>query len=337
MRIGALAAAVVGVVVSALPVRAEGTSPERPQVRLAVGGKSAVFYLPLSVTERLGYFKDAGLAVEIADVSGGARALEAVVAGSAEVAVGTFDHTIQMQAKHQPVVAVVQFGRYPGFVLAMMAGKAARYAGPRDLKGMQIGVTAPGSSTQFMAAYLMVRNGLKADDASFVGTGVTASAVAAARRAEIDAIVSSDPMITLMQSENLIRIVADTRTAEGTLSVYGGPYPGGVVYATPAFIAANPRTVQALVDAFVRGLRWIAAHQAADVAALMPGDYALGNPALYERALAASKPMYSPNGRFVPGAAEAAYRVLKEFDPAVARAAIELSQTYTSDFVARAN
>ena len=87
--------------------------PEMPKLRLVVGGKSAIFYLPLSVTERLGYFKEAGLELEIADVQSGARALQSLVGGSAEMGVGTFDHTIQMQAKGQPVVAVAQYGRYP--------------------------------------------------------------------------------------------------------------------------------------------------------------------------------------------------------------------------------
>src|SRR4030088_2050077 len=73
-----------------------------PKVRLAGGGKSAIFYPPLSVTERLGYFKDAGLDVEIADVQSGARALQSLIGGSAEIGIGTFDHTIQMQAKSQP-------------------------------------------------------------------------------------------------------------------------------------------------------------------------------------------------------------------------------------------
>ena len=73
--------------------------PEMPKVRLAVGGKSTIFYLPLSITERLGYFRDAGLDVEIADVQSGARALQSLVGGSAEIGVGTFDHTIQMRPR----------------------------------------------------------------------------------------------------------------------------------------------------------------------------------------------------------------------------------------------
>jgi NitT/TauT family transport system substrate-binding protein len=306
------------------------------KVRLAVGGKSAVFYLPLSVTERLGYFKDAGLDVEISDVASGARALQSIVGGSAEIGIGTFDHAIQMQAKNQPVVALLQYGRYPGFVLAMMAGKADLYKSPKDLKGLKIGVTSPGSSTHFMAAYMMVRSGLKADDASFVGTGTTSTAVAAAKRAEIDAIVSSDPMMTMMESEKLVTVVADTRTADGTKAVYGGPYPGGVIYAAPATIEKNPQAVQKVVDAFVRGLRWIASHSAEDIAKLMPEEYALGNLPIYIKALSISKAMYSPDGHFEPGAVGTAYAVLKQFDPAVAGATFDLSKTYNDSFVKKA-
>jgi hypothetical protein len=125
--------------------------PAETKVRLVVGGKSAIFYLPLAVTERLGYFKERGIDAEIADVQSGARALQSLIGGSADVGVGTFDHTIQMQAKGQPVVAVLQYGLYPGFVLGTIASKAITYAGPQSLKGLKIGVTSPGSSTHFMA------------------------------------------------------------------------------------------------------------------------------------------------------------------------------------------
>ncbi len=316
---------------------AQESKPETPNIRIAVGGKSALFYLPLSVTERLGYFKNAGLNAEIDDVLSGGRTLQSIVGGSAEIGIGTFDHAIQMQAKDQQVVAIAQIGRYPGFVLGVITAKASRYHGPKDLKGMKIGVTSLGSSTQFMAAYMMVRSGLNPDtDAAFITTGTTSTAVAAAQRAEIDAIVTSDPMASLMTSEKLIKVVADTRTPEGTQAVYGGPYPGGVVYATRDFIEKNPRTTQAVVTSFVRGLQWIATHSAEDIANLMPPEYALGDRPVYIQAIAASKAMYSPDGRIVPGAAEAAYAVLKQFNPPVAAAKIDLSKTYTEAFVEKA-
>jgi NitT/TauT family transport system substrate-binding protein len=334
MRLRLVAAGVVlALLATALPAGAQ-EKPELSKVRLAVGGKPAVFYLPLTVVERLGYFRDAGLEVEISDFPGGARALQALIGGSADVVTGSFDHTIQMQAKNQPVVGLVQLGRFPGFVLGVLAGKP--YRDPKDLKGMKIGITAPGSSTHFMVQYLMVRNGLKGDDASFVGVGASASAVAAVRRGEIDAIVNVDPVIGLLESQNLIRVVADTRTEAGTRQIFGGIYPAATLYAAPAFIDKNPRTVQALANAFVRGLKWMASHSADEIAAIMPEEYALGDKALYAQSIKNSLPMYSPDGRFSREGAETAYKVLKEFDADVRAARIDVAATYNGAFVEKA-
>jgi NitT/TauT family transport system substrate-binding protein len=310
--------------------------PELAKVRLAVGGQAALYYLPLVVTQRLGLFRETGVEVDISDFAGGSRALQALVGGSADVVTGAFDHTIQMQAKNQSVVALVELGQFPGFVLALLNAKAAAYRSPADLKGMKIGVTAPGSSTHFMALQLMAKSGLKPDDASFLGVGATTTAVAAVKRGEIDAIVNTDPAVALLQREGLIKIVADTRTRDGTREVYGGIYPAAVMYASPAFIDKNPHTVQALVNAFVRGLAFMRSHSPEEVAAVLPEEYALGDKPLYVQAIKNSLPMFSPDGRFAREGAETAYSVLKAFDPDVRNAKIDLAATYTDRFVEKA-
>ena len=309
------------------------TASAQTKVRLAVGGQTALFYLPLTVTDRLGYFKDEGLDVTISDLAGGARALQALMGGSADVVTGSFDHTIQMHAKSQPLTALVQLGRFPGFVLALVGPKAASWRGPADLKGMKIGVTAPGSSTHFMVLHMMAQAGLKPDDASYVSVGAGQTAIAAARRGEIDALVSVDPVINLLDNEKAIRIVADTRTVEGTRQVYGGLYPAAALYLSPAYAQKNPATVQSLANAFVRGLKWIAGHSAEDIARVMPPEHALGNMDLFVRSIRSSIPMYSPDGRFSREGAETALKVLREFDPAVRSANIDLAATYTEAFV----
>ena len=196
---------------------------------------------------------------------------------------------------------------------------------------MKIGVTAPGSSTHFMVLHMMAQAGLKPDDASFVGVGAGPTAVAAAKRGEIDALVSVDPVINLLQSENAIRqIVADTRTMEGTQAVYGGPYPAAVLYLSPAYAQSNPKTVQALTNAFVRGLKWIASHPAEDIAKAMPaGIRARQHGPIFIRSIRSSIPMYSPDGRFSPGSAETALKVLREFDDGVRAAPISTSRRPT--------
>src|SRR4029079_210672 len=105
--------------------------------------------------------------------------------------------------------------RFPGFALALRKEKAANYSGPKDLKGLKIGVTAPGSSTHFMVLYMMTQAGLKPDDASFIGTGSGNPVGAAVRRGEFDAISNADPMINILDRDGAVKIVADTRTLEG--------------------------------------------------------------------------------------------------------------------------
>jgi NitT/TauT family transport system substrate-binding protein len=312
----------------------EATAQTR--VRLAVGGKPAMFYLPLTVVERLGYFKDAGLDVEISDFPGGARALQALMGGSADVVAGAFDHTIQMQAKGQRIVAVVELGQFPGFVLGVLKSKASGYRSPADLKGMKIGITAPGSSTHFMVKYLMAQAGLKEDDASFIGIGAGPGAVAAVERGEIDALVNVDPVMSLLESKDAIKVVADTRTLDGTRKVFGGAYPAAVMYVTPAYMQANAATMQALTNAFVRGLRWIQTHSPEEIANVMPPEFALGDRANYIRSIRNSMPMFSPDGKLGGEGPEVALKVLSRFDPEVAKAKVDLAATYTDSFVDKA-
>src|SRR5215470_13816749 len=131
-------------------VWAQESKPETPSIRVTVGGKSFLQYAPLTIAERLGYFRGAGLMPEIIDLPGGSKALEALIGGSADITAGAFDHLIQMQAKNQEIVGVVLFGRHPSFALLVRTEKASAYRDPKDLRGMRIGVTALGSQTQFM-------------------------------------------------------------------------------------------------------------------------------------------------------------------------------------------
>jgi NitT/TauT family transport system substrate-binding protein len=324
-------------VLSLFAVPAAHAQLERTDVHIAVGGKSALYYLPLVLTERLNYFKDEGLNVRISDFPGGTRSLEAVVGGSADVVAGAYEHTINMQSRRQNFQAFVLAGAAPQITVAISSKLADRYKSPKDLKGLKIGVTAPGSSTHFMVLYMMTQAGLKPDDASFIGTGSGNTVVAAVKRGEVDAISNADPMINILDRDGAVKIVADTRTLEGTKAVYGGPYPAAVLYASTAYIEKNPNTVQALVSAFVRGLKWVQSHSPEEIAKVMPEEYALGDKAIFIQSIKTNMPAYSPDGRFTREAAETAYKVLKAFDPNVQGATIDLAKTYMDKFVDKAN
>jgi NitT/TauT family transport system substrate-binding protein len=315
---------------------ARAADVEKPNLKLSVGGKALLYYLPLTVTERLGYFKDAGLDVEISDFAGGSQSLQAQIGGSVDITTGSYEHTIQMQAQGKPLVAVVDLGRYPGIALGIAKSRVVEYKSFKDLKGMKIGVTAPGSSTNFMVSYLMIKAGLKPDDASFIGVGGGASAVAAMRHGQLDAISNTDPVMSELETAGDVQIIADSRTADGSNQVYGGASPAAVLYMRPEFLRANPKTVQALTDAFVRGLHWIQSHSPEQIADLMPPEYQGGNKTLYTTAIKKSLAIYSPDGKFDPAACANTLKVLQVFDDKVKAASIDLSKTYDETFVDQA-
>ena len=125
---------------------------EKPSVQLAVGGKSLIAYLPLTIAERRGYFKKEGLNVEISDFAGGAKALQAVVGGSADIACGAYEHTLFMANKGIALKAIALQANSFGLVVGVGKEKAASYKSLTDLKGLKFGVTAPGSASAAQTA-----------------------------------------------------------------------------------------------------------------------------------------------------------------------------------------
>jgi NitT/TauT family transport system substrate-binding protein len=315
---------------------AHGQSIERKQITLGVGGKTALYYLPLTICERLGYFKEQGLDVTINDFRGGAQSLQALVGGSVDVVTGAYEHTIRMQAKGQDIRAVIELGRFPGIVVGLRKDRAESYKSAADLKGAKIGVSAPGSSTNFFVMYLMSKAGLKPTDASYIGVGIGASALAAMKKGEIDALSNLDPIITKLEQDGDIKVIADSRTEEGTRAIFGGSNPAAVLYLKHDFAEKNPNTVQALVNAFYKTLKWLEQATPEQIAAAVPQEYFLGDKALYVTALKANKQAYSLSGLIPATGMQSAVDMLLAFDEELKGAKIEISRTFEDRFVRKA-
>src|SRR6187402_3687482 len=216
----------------ALPSLRAQPKLEKTKIALSVGGKAAFYYLPLTISEQLGYFKAEGLDIEISDFAGGARALQAVVGGSADVCSGAYEHTINLQSKNQFFQAFVLQGRAPQIAVGVSTKNMPNYKTVADLKGKKIGVSAPGSSTNMMANLVLSRAGLKPGDVSFIGVGTAAGALTALRSGQIDAMSNTDPVMTMLEQKGDVRIISDTRTLKGTMEVFGGVMPAACFYAS---------------------------------------------------------------------------------------------------------
>ena len=331
----AASAAVVGFI--ALPAQLRAQPVEKPKLTLAVGGKNLLYYLPLTIAESMGYFKAEGLDVTIADFAGGSRALQAVIGGSADVVSGAFEHTLNMQVKGQRLRAFALQGRAPQIVLGVNTKTMPNFKNLAELKGKKLGVTAPGSSTNVLANFVLAKAGLKPGEVAIVGVGAGSGAVAAMRSGLIDAISNLDPVITLLLRSGDLKVVTDTRVVAEADKIFAGPMPAGCLYAPQSFIDKNPATVQALANAIVRADKWIQAAGAGDIIKAVPESYLLGDRAVYVDAFLAAKGALSVDGVFPEAGAETARRALASIDPEIAAAKIDLGALFTNDFVNRAN
>ena len=307
------------------------------KVTIAVGGGACLCYLPTVLARQLGEFEKAGLDTELVDLKGGSDALKAVIGGSADVVSGYFDHCVNLAAKKQELQAFVVYDRYPGLVLVVSPKHTAEITSIKDLAGKKVGVSAPGSSTDFFLKYLLKKEGLDPTSAAVIGVGLGATAVAAMEQGQIDAAVMLDPSVTVLQGSHAdLRILSDTRSQKDTLAVFGGEYPGGALYSTAAWVNAHGKEVQALTNAIMNTLKWIHAHSAEDIMAKMPPELVGKDKELYLAALKNTIPMYSETGAMDPKGAAAVLAVFSESSPEVAKANVDVGKTYTNKYVEEA-
>ncbi|WP_298380609.1 ABC transporter substrate-binding protein [uncultured Bradyrhizobium sp.] len=311
-----------------------GLAAAQSKITIAVGGGACLCYLPTVLAKQLGEYDKAGLAVELVDLKGGSDALKAVLGGSADVVSGYFDHCVNLAAKKQELQAFVVYDRYPGLVLVVSPKHTGEINSVKDLAGKKVGVSAPGSSTDFFLKYMLKKNGLDPQGTAVIGVGLGATAVAAMEQGQIDAAVMLDPAVTVLQgSHSDLKILSDTRTQHDTLAVFGGEYPGGALYSTAAWVNGHEKEVQALTNAIMATLAWIHSHTAEDIMAKMPDEIVGKDRAQYLAALKNTIPMYSETGKMDPKGAEAVLAVFSEGSPEVAKAGIDVTKTYTNKFV----
>jgi NitT/TauT family transport system substrate-binding protein len=302
---------------------------------MAVGGQTQFIYLPLTLADRLGYFKDEGLTVNISDLRGGSEALAAMMGGSVDMVTGFYEHTIRARAQGKRLVMVALFDRYPGLVLMVGKRHFDQVHSIRDLVGKPVGVTAPGSSTDQLVKYVLRQNDLDPQSIPVV-TGGISTMLAALEQDHVWAGVTVDPLASRLDRDGIARALYDTRTEKGTTDIFGGPWPAGGFYTTVEFIQQHPRTLQAIVKAGVRALQYLKQHSAEEVAAAMPESFWGGDRDQYIQSLRANLGMYSPDGVMPSDGPPNVLKTLSLVDEKVAATKLDLSETYDNSFVEKA-
>src|SRR5258708_25239430 len=229
--------------------------------------------------------------------------------------------------------SIVIYDKLPGLVLMVSPAETAKIKTVADLVDKHVGVSAPGSSTDFYLKYLLRKNGIDPNKVAVVGIGNGATSVAAMEQNQVQAAVMVEPAVTQMTSRHADqRILSDTRTVKDTIAVFGGDYPAGSFYALTTWVKAHPGESDKLAEAMVRTLQWIHSHSAEEIMAKMPKEFTASDPAIYLASLKSMIPTFSDNGLMDPKGADAVLAVFSEFVPEIKNAKIDAHTPYTADF-----
>ncbi len=284
------------------------------------------------LAQKLGYFDEEGLNVSLLSEPAGVEAADEMLAGAVQGVIGFYDHTIDLQALGKYTESVIQLSRVPGEV-ELVSTTHPEIRSVVDLKGKRVGVTGLGSSTDFLTEYLLLKAGMKLGDVTPVPVGAGDTLIAAMQHDQIQAAMTTEPTVSRLLKTGEARVLIDMRDVAGTTAALGGIYPAACLYMETAWVNTHKETVQKLANAFVRTMHYIHTHSAAEIAALMPAGFFVDDRAMYVEALAHGKAMFTEDGRMPVGGPENVLAVLSKIKSRVHDRPIDLSGTYTTEFV----
>ena len=313
---------------------AAGNTPMVTVTLAAVNYPQQQTYLSLVLAEQLGYFTKQGLNVKVTTTASGNQAWLDTLSHTVEGAVGFYDHTQDLNAKGTLAESVINLNQAPGMVELVRTNEENTITTPAAESGKVIGVTGLGSSTEFLAEYLAVHNGVPLSDLHPVNVGAGAPFVKAMQNNTIDVGLTTEPMISAILAQKAGKIIVDMRSLSGTEAALGGPYPGTSLSFETSWINSNKTTVQKMVNALVEALHYIQTHSAAQITSVLaPADLGTETKTQYEESLANEIGMYNPTGLMPTDGPQSVNRVLNTFDTNVQGKTVNLSQTYTNAFV----
>jgi NitT/TauT family transport system substrate-binding protein len=321
---------------AAVPMRAAAQAALQP-VSVVVGGVTEIGYICYTLADRLNYFRDEGLVVNTTDVAGGAKTAEALVGGSADIALGSYDHTLTLQSKGIDITSVALMGFSYGGAIGLTKPALARYKSPKDLKGMTIAVSTLGSAMSMLLDVYLAKGGLAESDVSLVTVGSGPGAVAAVKAGRVEGIVNGDPILSTLIHDGDVVSIADTRTMQGITAVYGGPIASSTILVRPSFAASHPAVVQGFVNAMIRALKFVHRSTLDQIVAAIPASYYGTERASYVQAVDIHRQSFTVDGIMPPANAERSFQILSMYGPLKGAPHVDVAKSFDNSYARKAN
>ncbi|HWI65043.1 MAG TPA: ABC transporter substrate-binding protein [Symbiobacteriaceae bacterium] len=270
---------------------------ELTKLKLGVGGtKNSMIFLVPVFAQANKFFEEEGLDVEIIEFQGGAQAAQALVSGDVDVASMATDHAVKSKVQGVDVSMVALHTRYPTVTLIVDSKLKDKVKTVKDLKGMKVGITSPGSGSHKALLSLLDKFGLKPTDVEIVGVG-TSGMPAALESGKIQAAANYDPFVTQVVSSGKAFVLWDLRTKKDTFELYGGEYPFVSLVTRTESVDKKADTIQKVVRAIVKAQKFLTSNPAETITAKLPTEIKGSDEALYLAALRANLEAITPDGQ----------------------------------------
>jgi NitT/TauT family transport system substrate-binding protein len=302
-----------------------------------VGGLSKQIYLPNKLADSLGFFKDEHLDVTLIDEGSGQASEDEVVAGNVDAGSGAYVHPMVLNALGKKIETICQFGIAPGEAEVIDARLASKISSPKDLKGKTLGVTDLGSGTHVLTQAILGTAGVDPTSAKYLAVGAGDTFIAAIDQQRIAGGMTTEPTITRLTTSGKGKILVSLLTPADTRAALGGDYPFIGIFAKNDWVNANKDTAQRLVNAYVKTLKWMKAHTAAEIADKMPADFIKPTRELYVQALQNQLAIFGTDCKMPTGGPETVQRIQQQFVASFKGKSANLSETYTNEFASKAS
>lgn len=305
------------------------------RVRIAIH-RDAIAFLPLRISQTFGYYRQEGLNVEMSDVAGGSKAIEALLGGSVDVAVSSVSDAVLLASQGRHVRCFFILYTRPLIAVAVAPTMKERIRTIRDLKGHTIGVSAPGSASHQFLDFLLVSNNISPENVNIVSVGMSASSVAALEHGKVDAAVLLASAITNFEDRNPGNLLlVDTRTPDGAKAIFGSEvFPSLALMAQDDWLQQNPDVARRLGRSVRKGLGWMRENPVEKIREALPEGATMASPESDFRAIRDTQKVVSVDGMMPDGAPEMIVKFVTVSNEQVRAAHVDASEIYTNQFVA---
>lgn len=273
---------------AALPLVAVPTVAAAEAFHAGTPAGRAFAFLPLRIGVHEGFFTKNGLDIEVTNFGGGAKLQQAMVAGGIDLAVSA-GTDMAFIAKGAPEKAVAEVGN--GSSLGIVVPYDSRAKTPSGLKGMKIGVTSPGSFTEWLLKGFVRRHGWRPQDVKIVYLGTITNEIALLTANRVGGVVAPDALGYQLRLSKRGRLLLPRFDI-------GAHFLGQALYASERIIHDHPDVVRNFVKSWFETMAWMRTHKKETVAITRTFQHFA--PAVVSKEYDRDMKLFTMNGKFDP-------------------------------------